>query len=65
MDLQEAIKKSIQAYFDGQDVADKDGKYTKSYLDTFHEEVTTPEEVVKSKKKVKKELGDAEDTFNR
>lgn len=65
MDLQEAIKKSIQAYFDGQDVADKDSKYTKSYLDNFHDEVNTPEDAAKSKKKVKKELGNAEATFNR
>lgn len=60
MDLQEAIKKSIQAYFDGKDVADKDGKYTKSYLDNFHKTVTSPEEATTSEKKVEKELKNAQ-----
>ena len=59
MDIQEAIKKSIQAYFDGQDVSGEKDKYTKSYLDNFHKEVTTPEEAKKSKKVVKKELKNA------
>lgn len=62
MDLQQAIKKSIQAYFDGQDVADEKGKYTKSYLDDFHTKATSTEEADKSDKKVKKDIGDAKIT---
>jgi hypothetical protein len=56
MDLQDAIKKSIQAYFDGQDVSPDNRKYTKLYLDNFHNNVVNPQDKAKSDKKTKAEL---------
>ena len=59
MDLQEAIKKAIQKYMDGEDVLPEGRKYTKSYLDNFHEEQTNAKIAAQSEKKVKKELKNA------
>jgi hypothetical protein len=60
MDLQDAIKKAIQAYMDGEDVQPDGRKYTKSYLDKFHEERAGAKLAAKSDKKVTKELEKAD-----
>lgn len=50
MDLQSAIKKAIQKYMDGEDVMPEGRKYTKPYLDKFHDEQTGKVEPKKGKK---------------
>lgn len=65
MDLQEAIKKAIQKFYDGEDVQPDGRKYTKSYLDKFHEEEIGKRDAMKSEKVVKKELKNASATDNR
>lgn len=65
MGLQEAIKKAIQTYMDGEDVQPDGRKYTKTYLDKFHEDEIGSMGANKSEKIVKKEMKNAANSANK